>query len=72
MAVLKAAEAAQMRKEPDGLTDNNQITRVKTPVETAIDAEAATNPGIAQEKVSNDVPDPPPNGGRLAWMQVLG
>jgi len=69
----KDAETSAMRGDRDVLTDDAyQVARVKSPVETAIDAEASPSaPSNTQEKAA-DVLEPPPNGGLLAWMQVLG
>lgn len=72
MAETEDAEASRSRKDPDALTNSNQITRVKTPVETAIDAEANPGPSSDQEEKAEDVPAPPPNGGLQAWLQVVG
>ncbi|KAK5953178.1 hypothetical protein OHC33_005746 [Knufia fluminis] len=69
----KDAEPSQTRRDPDALTnDTGQAISVEPPVETAIDAEAATSPSSSTEEKAADEPDPPPNGGLLAWMQVLG
>lgn len=72
MAEAKNAEDLRSRKDLDALTNGNQITRVKTPVETAIDAEATPGPSLGSEEKAVDVPEPPPNGGLQAWLQVVG
>lgn len=50
--------------------DFNAATRVAKPVETAIDAEAESPVAPSEKKIEQ--PEPPPNGGLLAWMQVAG
>lgn len=69
----KDAEVSCTPRNPDALTNGvNSITRIRPPVETAIDLEAApTSSSGTREKVA-DVSEPPPNGGLLAWLQVLG
>lgn len=69
----KDAEALRVREFPDTFPNKaNQITRARSPVEIAIDAEAATSPSSSTQEKAADVPEPPPNGGLLAWLQVLG
>lgn len=72
MAEATVALYSGSRKDPDALTTSNQITRVPTPVEKAIDAEATPSPPSGSEEKAADVPEPPPNGGLRAWLQVLG
>lgn len=47
--------------------NNDQKIELERPVEAEIDAEANL-PSINDPKQ----PEPPPNGGLLAWLQVLG
>ena len=69
----KDAEALRVRDFPDTFPNKaNQITRARSPVEIAIDAEAATSPSSSTQEKAADAPEPPPNGGLLAWLQVLG